>query len=448
MKHGVLVISPDAALSQHLLRSLAALGYDGARAQTWADVDARIDALAPDVVLLDAALAGPGHEARLAALASQRPTVLIAHADTVDAVLTAMRAGACCHLLPPINTEALELKIRQAIDARRMEAGAATDEATEWVHWMPDLIGDSRTVADLRSRIIDVGRGDGPVLISGEPGVGKTMVAREVHRASRRASARFAAVDCRSIEPTALGARLFGRHPEAGAESGEGAKYGLVEATAGGTLFLAGVDAIGPPVQSALLALLDTGRYCRVGEQVRNRRSDVRIIAATGRELPRLVRDREFSAELYYRLSEAVVDMPPLRTHPEDIPTLVAYFARRSVGGRPPPAFDATAVLRLQEQPWPGNERELYSVVIRAMLLAHDGGVVLPEHLALPGVQPLDGTPASIIDDEPTLDLIARRYMVMLLERYAGNRRRVAEVLGVSERTAYRMLDRFGLKNG
>jgi two-component system response regulator AtoC len=179
-------------------------------------------------------------------------------------------------------------------------------------------------------------------------------------------------------------------------------------------------------------------------------RADVRVVAATNRDLPKMVEDGQFRADLYYRLSALVIEVPPLRERAQDIPLLVRHFATRAARDGDPPEFSDTALAQLCQYPWPGNVRELRNVVERVALLSPRGQRIENWHLPavrLPQREVAAGTDVDrLLQGEPTLDEVERRYLTLLLERHGGNRRRVAEVLGISERTAYRMIERFGLR--
>ncbi len=388
MKPSVLVIEEDALLNQMLVRVLTGIGYEVGCARTWQEAGPLMNALAPDLVLLDVELTDAVDARPLARLVSDRPTVMLAAAGSIDRAVRAIRLGAADYLVKPIEIEELEVILQRVLELRRLQAGRALDHAVSLVRRTPDLVGESPVMRELRDSIVRVAGVDGAVLVNGEGPVGNEVVAHEVHRASSRASGRFVAIDCGALPERSLEAELFG-HARGESAGAERSVPGLLEAADGGTLFLAGIDGLGAQLQARLLRVLETGRFRRVGSVV-DLRVDVRIVAAAPGDLRRRVRQGTFSADLYQRLSALVIDVPAPR---DDRDELVR---------RPSPAVAAQG--------------------------------------------PSPAVAASILDDEPTLDEIARRYMAVLLARYSGNRRRVAEALGISERTAYRMLERFGLK--
>jgi len=285
------------------------------------------------------------------------------------------------------------------------------------------------------------------VLVTGESGTGKELVAHAIHQAGPRSAERFVAVDCCTLQETLFESELFGH--ERGAFTGaDRRKPGLIEAAAGGTLFLDEIGDIGPALQAKLLRVLESGRFRRVGATA-DLRADVRVVAATNRDLPRMAREGAFRADLYYRLSALTIEVPPLRERSQDIPLLVRHFASRNARHGEQPVFGEAALDQLSRYAWPGNVRELRNVVERATLLAKRGQRIEPRDLpAFPSTE-RDATGREDLDallqGEPTLDEVERRYLELLLRRHGGNRRRTAEVLGISERTAYRMIERFGL---
>lgn len=448
VKPSVLVVEDDVVLNRMLVRALDKAGFEMGSATTWADARRQLDAHAPDVVLLDMNLPDANDFGPLLEIAHDRPTIMLTAYGSIDHAVRAMRLGAADYLTKPVNLDELELVIRRVIDGNRQCAGRAVDQAASTVRRTPDLLGDSAAMHALTELVVTVADSNVTVLITGESGVGKELVAHAVHQASPRRNERFVAVDCCTLQEALFESELFGH--ERGAFTGaDRRKPGLIEAAAGGTLFLDEIGEIGPVLQAKLLRVLETGRFRRVGG-VADLRADVRIVAATNRNLPSWVREGHFRTDLYYRLSAFAIEVPPLRARREDIPLLARYFAAKYAKNGMPVKFSPQTMQRLDAHDWPGNVRELRNVVERAVLLASRTGVVEPQHL--PTFQPEEPAPdsgdawASWRGREPTLDEIERTYLTHLLDKYNGNRRLVAEVLGVAERTAYRMLERHGMK--
>jgi transcriptional regulator with PAS, ATPase and Fis domain len=275
-------------------------------------------------------------------------------------------------------------------------------------------------------------------LIRGESGVGKELVARAVHRLSRRSRQPFVVVDCASLHENLLQSELFGH--EKGAYTGAvGLKHGLFEVADRGTIFLDEIGEVTPPLQVKLLRVLETGIFRRVGGTV-DVKVDVRVITATNRDLEEMMRTGAFREDLYYRLNVFSIPIPPLRDRRDDIGRLVEHFVRSSAIVSKRGAHVSPEAMRvLDRYAWPGNARELQNVIERALILC-DGDVILPEHLPMGVRVPAGARSESGTGDHPTLAEAERRYIRRVLEENRGHRQRAAKVLGISERNLYRKL--------
>lgn len=426
MKPNLLVVEDDAVLNQVLVRTLSKAGYEVGSAHSWAEARSQLDAQAPDVVLLDMNLPDAEGLGPLGEIASDRPTIILTAYGSIDHAVRAMRMGAADYLVKPVNLDELELVIRRALDGSRLRAGRAVDHATSAARRTPDLLGSSAAMKRLWELIGAVADTPVTVLVTGESGVGKELVAHALHLTSGRRQERFVAVDCCSLQEALFESELFGH--ERGAFTGaDRRKPGLIEAAAGGTLFLDEIGEIGPALQAKLLRVIETGRFRRVGATA-DLRADVRIVAATNRDLYRMAQQGKFRADLYYRLSAFVIEVPPLRERRDDIGLLVEHFAKRCVTRTGMvAAFSDETLQLLRRYDWPGNVRELRNVVERAVLMVGRGAVVEPRHLPPlhSGEIPLNNVSdvTALLHGEPTLEEIERRYLAVLLERYAGNRR-------------------------
>lgn len=483
MKPSLFVVEDDAVLNGLLVKELGKAGYEMASAFTWAEARQRIAAFAPDVVLLDVNLPDARDFGPLTEIAGARTVVMLTAYGSVHQAVEAMRLGAVDYLVKPVNLDELELVIERALERSR----AAARRAVHAQRTSPDdnlgMVGRSAAMRQLRATILEVAASDVTVLIQGESGSGKELVAQALHAASPRRAESFVPVDCCTLQETLFESELFGH--EKGAFTGaDRRKPGLIEAAASGTLFLDEIGEAGPAVQAKLLRVLETGRFRHVGATT-DLRANARIVAATNRDLADRARDGKFRDDLYYRLATYVIRVPPLRERPEDIAPLAEYFVarRRQAQGLPPAVLAAPALQRLVDYPWPGNVRELRNVMERALIhagaadhigLAHIDALAAPAahggaahgssaasttsavwpdgdggHLGTAAdahgaaAPPAD---ALVFEGQPTLERIEREYLTRLLARYEGNRRKVADALGVSERTAYRMMDRHGLK--
>jgi two-component system, NtrC family, response regulator AtoC len=283
------------------------------------------------------------------------------------------------------------------------------------------------------------------VLVAGETGVGKELLAETVHRASPRRDGPYVCLNCAALSESLLESELFGH--ERGAFTGAvAAKPGLLETAAGGTLFLDEVGELPLATQAKLLRVIETREVTRLGS-VRPRRIDVRFIAATNRELEAEVGRGAFRQDLYFRLNGMTLTIPPLRTRVVEIPYLAETFARQICRdlGRPPPVLPPQIMELLEAYAWPGNIRELKNVVERAVLLS-TGPIIGPEHLPLEklaptAAPPLGSTPAPRVDTQKIVAPTEREKIIAALEACAGNQSRAAELLGIPRRTFVNKLD-------
>lgn len=451
----LLVVEDDVILNQLLVRQLKKAGYDVVGELTWEAARSTLQRVAPDLVLLDVNLPDSKGFEPLIEIAIARPVVMLTAFGDVNQAVQAMRLGASDYLVKPVNLDELELVIRRTIEQSRLQSQKEWLSGGHRARQGPAMIGDSEPMRRLRQMIADVARTDVSVLIQGETGTGKELVAQAVHAQSPRHDEAFVPIDCCTLQENLFESELFGH--ERGAFTGaDRRKPGLMEAAVRGTLFLDEIGESGPAIQAKLLRVLETGRFRRLGA-TNDLRADVRIVAATNRDLATRANEGHFRADLYYRLATFVIDVPPLRERVDDIPALVANFlARRGQSqGTEPKTLSPQAIARLQCYHWPGNVRELRNVIERAFIMATDAPVIECQHLPV-AKEPAQAVATSgnqkaapilenanwILSGEPTLEVIERNYLDHLLTKYQGNRRRVAMALGVSERTAYRMLER------
>ncbi len=445
----LLIIDDDDPLRTLLAAELARFGHSVAAGATAEEGLRLAGETEPDVVLLDLSLPDQAGLDVLKRLRAERPAleviVLTAH-GTIDSAIAAMKLGAYEFLQKPCGLQAIELAIRRALEHRRLgEENARLKDGLMPTRLSSDIIGQGPQVEELKRFILKVAPTDSTVLLRGETGTGKELVAVAVHRASARRDHPFVAVDCASLNDNLLQSELFGH--ERGAFTGAvKMRHGLFETADGGTLFLDEVGDVSPTLQASLLRVLETSRFRRVGG-VHEVKVDVRLIAATNRDLERMISEGKFRQDLFFRLNAIHVDIAPLRARREDIPFLAEHFLSRHnarYGTRKTFARGAVAVL--SDYLWPGNVRELRHAVERAAVLA-DGDVIRtadlpPEVRARSAAEP---PPAG--EGEPLLPLVEveRRYLARVLAHTGGHRARAAALLGVSERNLYRKIQEFHL---
>jgi DNA-binding NtrC family response regulator len=366
--------------------------------------------------------------------------VLISGFGTLETAIEAVRAGAFDYISKPFDIGQVKTVVERALTqsaAPDAQAGHLPRETP------PGLIGRTAGMLEVYKQIARAADSKAPVLIVGDSGTGKELVAKAIHAHGKRSSRPFVAVNCGAIAETLLESELFG-HTRGSFTGAVSDAKGLFEQAHGGTVFLDEIGETSPALQVKLLRALEEGEIRPVGAG-RPLRVDVRVLAATNVELERAVSESRFRQDLYYRLSVIVVRLPPLRDRRPDIPLLVEAFLRNSCAraGRErrlsPEALD-----KLVAYGWPGNVRELENTIERLVLFSPGATIDVSD------LPPLMGGATPNVEDRlfadlPTLDEVERRYLLHVLESVRGNRTRAAEVMGIDRRTLYRMAERFGI---
>ena len=308
------------------------------------------------------------------------------------------------------------------------------------------IVGHSPSLNEVLQRVRRVAPTDMPVLISGETGTGKELLARAIHRRSRRASRHLVSINLAAVPETLAAAELFGH--ERGAFTGaERVRIGRFEAADRGTLFLDEIGEVRPDLQVMLLRVLQDGEVERLGGGT-TRRVDVRLIAATNRDLEIEMHNGRFREDLFYRLNVFPVRLPPLRDRPEDIPILAEYFLQQVTPrlGRRFGGIEPSSMRRLQQFRWPGNVRQLHNVIERSAVLSDGGELEVPaDTLADSRNGACRATVDSVFAENLTLEEIKKRYITHLLSSTHGNMLRAAAILDVDRRSLYRMMARYQL---
>jgi two-component system response regulator AtoC len=381
--------------------------------------------------------------ARLRALRPPVQVLVLTAFATVDTAIEAIRAGAYDYLSKPFRVEEIRLAVRRALEAQRLlRENLHYRQELQERYRVENLVGRSAAMVAVYRTIARVAPLDTTVLVQGETGTGKELVARAIHYASPRAHRPFVVVDCAALPETLVESELFGH--ERGAFTGAThSRRGLLETADGSTCLLDEVGELSPPLQAKLLRVLQERVIRRVGgnEPIP---VDVRIIAATNRDLKKQVEEGGFREDLYYRLNVVTIHVPPLRERPEDIPLLAHHFLRRwaTATGKAVTGLAPEVLARLMAHPWPGNVRELEHVIERAVALTASS-VLQPEDLP-PDLGPA-GTPVapSLPAGRPmTLEELKRWYVERVLAETGGNKARAAAILGIDRRTLYRLLAR------
>jgi DNA-binding NtrC family response regulator len=446
----ILMVDDDAAFRHVMSGELQRLGYEVATAASGEEAVQRVAAGEHDVVLLDLRLPGMSGVETLRILNAKAPStevIMLTGHGSIDTAIEAIRAGAFDYVVKPCPLDELDVRIQRALERGALRRRA---DLLERGLTPPNLersfIGESPEFRRMMNVIHRVAPSDTAVLIMGETGAGKERVAKLIHARSLRSAKPFVVVECAALQENLLQSELFGH--ERGAFTGaDRAKPGLFEVADGGTIFLDEIGEISPTTQTTLLRVLDTSTFRHLGA-TKEIHVDVRVITATNRDIPGMVRKGLFREDLYYRLSTITVEVPPLRARTGDIDLLVQQFAARlnhQFGCNK--RFTDEALELLRRHSWPGNVRELLHVVEAALVLC-EGSAVLPEHL--PGTLRSSGLTArsepEMASHRPaSLEAAERAHIVAALGACAGHRGNTAKVLGISERNLYRKLREYDL---
>jgi DNA-binding NtrC family response regulator len=448
MSQPILVIEDDATLSHLIVRQLEKAGYAPTAVANWSAAQSHLAQHEPALILTDVRLPDGDSLEILPELVETYPVIVLTAFGSVRNAVDAMKQGAADYLLKPVGLDELLLTIERALETsllrrenqfckRQLKARDAQKNL---------MVGQSAALREVLRLIEAVAVDEITVLVQGESGTGKELVAKEIHNSSPRSKRSFVAVDCCTLQEKLFESELFGH--EKGAFTGaDRQKKGLVEVAEGGTLFLDEIGEIDATIQAKLLRILETGQFRRLGG-TKDLMADVRVVAATNRNLKAMVDEGNFRADLYYRLNGFDLLAPPLRDRREDVPALAEHFIRNhSFSRRIEKRLNRVAQRKLIAYDWPGNIRELKNVIERAIILSRDKPIIGPEHLAFSsGPQSGNAMVNMAFDHNPTLDELESEYLALQLKKFSGRRAEVANALGVSERSIYRMIKRFGLE--
>jgi len=460
----ILIVEDKDSLRTMLRHALEAQGHTVVEARDQPEAEAALVASHPAVVLSDLRLTeGDGFGVLRAAKDAdpELPVIVMTAFGSIQDAVAAMKEGALDFLAKPVDPEHLLLMVERALAQRRLATeNLILREELAQRRGAPQIVGDDAKLKQVSMALHRAAATDTTVLLEGESGTGKELFARALHALSERNDGPFVAINCAAIPETLLETELFGH--EKGAFTGAAQrKSGKFELAHRGTLFLDEIGDMPLSLQAKILRALEEKTFERVGGTT-PLRVDVRVVAATNRNLKAAVAARQYREDLYFRLSVFPILIPPLRDRPDDIPTLARYFIDRFCRdlGKRPLALSPAAEQDLRTYGWPGNVRELQNCIERAAILT-EGDTIQPRHLNLsfrgPVAQPSseeDGGPWSKIDLSGTLAEatrrtvaeVERRKIEQALKDAAGNRGRAAEVLQVSYKTFTAKLKEYGLE--
>jgi two-component system response regulator AtoC len=451
----LLIAEDEPKLRSILSRELAQRGFQVTMAEDGTQAVSVLEKQEFDVLLLDVRMPGKDGLEVLAVAREIEPApeaVMLTGNSTVETAVEAMKRGACDFVTKPCPLDALEQILRSAAERRVLRRSNDAMKRKLADERNSGFLYESPVMAEVETMIRRLAPSDGTVLVLGESGTGKEVAALAIHSASERREAPFVDINCGAIPESLLESELFGH--EKGAFTGaDAARPGLFEMAHRGTLFLDEIGEIPIGLQVKLLRVLETKTFYRVGGR-RRCDADVRVIAATNRDLQQEIEEGRFRNDLYYRINALQLELPPLRDRREDIPLLAKHFAAPK-----PIADDALGLLSKHD--WPGNVRELKHVIERALLIGGEPDIVaadLPaEVLAAPvppGITVSGGAAsaaASVAPPAPVatrgLKEIEREQILAVLEQVRWHRGKAAEILGVSPKTLYRKLRSYRISN-
>ncbi len=447
----VLIVEDDEGLA----RLLADETTDaGTLAQWVGNAEAALPLLAewePDLVVSDLRLPGANGMELLSHVHAMhaRPGFLVITAfGTISQAVDALKAGADDFLTKPLDLDHFMHRVARILEARMLREEVNRFRQMFSVETFHGMYGQSRPMRILFDQILKIAAASGPVLILGESGSGKELVAKALHNESDRKDGPFLAVNCAGIPETLMESEFFG-HTAGSFTGANKERQGLFAEARGGTLFLDEIAEMPLPLQAKLLRILQDGKMRPIGSN-REQQVDVRVIAATHQNLEKEVKNGRFREDLFYRLETFTLEIPPLRDRAEDIEMLTGRFLTHHAAnmGRHIRGFSDEAMAVLRQYPFPGNVRELQNAIERAVTFCN-GDRITPGHLpgrirthtparnptSIPGLLPGDGN-----GPLPSLAEIEQRYIEHVLARVKGNKKRAADILGVARRTLYRRL--------
>src|SRR5688572_25905468 len=453
----ILVVDDDAVARELLAEALKKEGYDVEAFGSGESAIARGREGRVDLVLTDirmGAVDGLTVLREFKRMSQDTAIVVLTAFGSLEGAIEAIKQGAYDYLAKPFKKEDIKLVVQRSLEHCRLlqENTKFREELKSKDEWSA-LVGSSTAMLEVYKLVARVAESKSTVLLQGESGTGKELIARAIHTNGPRRDKPFIPVNCGALPDTLLESEMFGY--EKGAFTGAaGTKVGLFESANGGTLFLDEIGELGQALQVKLLRVMQDQEVRRVGSTT-STKVDVRIIAATNRDLEQLVKEGKFRDDLFYRLNVVRITLPALVERREDIPMLVHHFLQKYATGVTHAVrgvLPETMTL-LMQYPWPGNVRELENAIERAVSLSH-GPLLTPDDLPaslcrtpLPAKEPAAAIDHSY-EGNLSLEEVEKRHLVRVLKETKGNKVKASKILGIDRRTLYRMAERFGLDLG
>jgi two-component system, NtrC family, response regulator AtoC len=447
----ILVVDDDASQRRLIEFWLKEEGYSVA---TESDGDAGLRAFedkCPALVIADIRMpqrSGLDLLGRIKAISSDAPVILITAFGTVSDAVGAMKLGAADYVLKPLNPEELKLNVRRALEHQQLlDENRYLRDFADTAFRFENLVGASKKMRNVFDIALHVARRDSTVLLTGESGTGKELLAKAIHQNSLRTSKPFVTVNCGAIPENLIESELFGYRK--GAFTGALAdRMGKFEAANEGTVFLDEIGELPPTLQVRLLRVIQEREVDKIG-QPHPIKINIRIIAATNRNLQNLIEDARFREDLFYRLSVVTIELPPLRERREDIPLLIQHFLKKHCDHyqMPTPNLSEEAVDLLMQHNWPGNVRELENVIENVIVLSRSNQIRaedLPAQVRQTRSR-VSSASLRLPDEGVDLEEVEKEILVQALERHHWNQTRAAGFLNISRKTLIYRMEKFGL---
>jgi DNA-binding NtrC family response regulator len=445
MAERLLIVEDESTLRESLQRVFIREGYEVDTAGSAEDGLRIFEEGAYDLVVTDILLPGLNgieflKEAKKQVM-DQLVIVMTAYAS-IETAIGALRAGAYDYILKPIIHEEIKRIIRNALNVRSLRAeNLILKKQIERLYDFEKIIGESQVIKDLIDQVKKISDSKTNILILGETGTGKELFTRAIHFNSSRRNKPFIPINCSAIPDNLLESELFG-HVKGAFTGATQSKRGLFEEADGGTVFLDEIADLNPALQAKLLRVIDDHEIRPVGS-TQSRKVDIRLIAATNKDIVKAVKDGLCREDLYYRLNVVTLNLPPLREHPEDILLLARHFLSIYAQeiGKPVRSFHERAVKLLQGYHWPGNVRELQNIIERAVLIT-DRDIIYPEHLP-EGMRTANPHILETLDKSLSIE----NYTKQFIERYQSSltEQKLAEKLGITRKALWEKRKKWGL---
>lgn len=448
VSHKVAVVDDDVEMGRLVADVLTEEGYQVTRFTSAQEALVRFKKELPTVLITDLKMKEVDGMMFLRKMHADYPkvvTIMMTAFGSIETAIEAMKAGAYHYLVKPFKNEELVLLVRRAMErASLTEENTALRQELKKSFHLESIIGKSSAMLEVFETIKRVGPAAATVLIQGESGSGKELIARAIHASGSRKDKPFVPVNCTAIPESLLESELFG-HVKGSFTGAVADKKGLFEEAQGGTLFLDEIGDLSLPLQAKLLRVLQDKQIRAVGDS-QLKSIDVRIMAATHRDLKIMVKDGKFREDLFYRLNVLPVAVPPLRERTQDIPILVESFISKfaAQNGSRVRGVTSEAMAALMAHPWPGNVRELENLIERAVVLSPNELIDKKDIMGSVVAEAKSGI-EQLFTETPTLDQIEERYIKMILGRMNNQKDKAAKVLGINRRTLYRKERLYGL---